>query len=149
MGGGLCGVVLSAALLGLFVACTAAPANGTITVLLTGAGVHDGQQLISAVAAHGADMSNPANILANSEGGAGQVIAAGTVTELMVDTSVFPAETVIFPGGNSYDIGAMIDVDGSLTQNSGDYVSLPLKTVVVDGNMTVEFVYPTDFDVVF
>ncbi len=38
--------------------------------------------------------------------------------------------SAVFTGGASHDIGGMI---------------APLKRVIVDGDMIVEFVYPTDF----
>ncbi len=41
--------------------------------------------------------------------------------------------SAVFTGGASHDIGGMID---------------PLKRVIVDGDMAIQFVFPTDFTVV-
>jgi hypothetical protein len=52
----------------------------------------------------------------------------------------------MFTGGESYDISVLLDVDGDDSYTSAvDYILSALHTVVVDGNMTVDLVYPGDF----
>ena len=143
-------ITLSIGLLGLLTGCPeeAAPPSledGTITVRVTGAGDHDGKQTFFAVVAAGDDLLDSNNHIAeNTE----NVITGGSLEVIMLDP-LDPTETVpeIFTGGESYDVGGIIDVDDDDDITSGvDY--LTSRTVVVDGDMIVEFVYPTDFTLV-
>jgi hypothetical protein len=119
--------------------------DGTITVHLTGAAAHNGKQFLCGVVITGDSLNNPANFVATSSGDLDQTIDDGEVEEIMVDTQVAPTEPKIFTGGVSYDAGGLIDVDGNLVPSAGDYMTTTVKSVVVDGNKTIDFTYPDDF----
>jgi hypothetical protein len=142
-------IALSLVALGLLVGCPghgSSPSAGTITVQVTGAAAHNGEEFLCAVVVTGNDIMNPTNHVATSSGALNQKISAGTVVEVMVDTNVSPTDAKVFPAGDSYDVAGMIDVDGDKLPTTGvDYLTNPAKTVVIDGNMTLEFTYPTDF----
>jgi hypothetical protein len=122
--------------------------DGTITVRVTGADGHDNEQFFCAIVATGDDVSKPANWVASSSGDLDQTIDNGEVTEIMVNHSVSPAVMPkIFTDGTSYDAGGLIDVDGNLVPSPGDYMTT-IKTVVVDGNKTINFTFPDDFGLV-
>jgi hypothetical protein len=121
------------------------PSDGTITVRLTGASAYDGKEFLSAVANKGG-LGNPAQTLGTGAGTGYQTIVAGTIDEVMSDTSVYPSSAVIFRGGNSYDAGGLIDVDGDKAVTSGvDYIMKQARNVTVNGNTLVVFSYPADF----
>ncbi len=142
-------LMLAALSFGLLALLSSCPENGvgptaedgTITVRVTGAGDHNGKAFFCVAGAAGVDLNDPSNFLGET---AGDVIASGTVESTINDLAT-KTTPVIFTGGESYDLGGFIDVDGSDLPTNGDYIIDVVKTVVVDGNMVVEFVYPDDF----
>jgi hypothetical protein len=82
---------------------------------------------------------------ATSHGGSDLIaIADGTAEGVALDEDTFTTP-VIFTGGTSWVVGGIIDANEDDIPSNGDYITDPLKTVLVDGDMVVEFVYPTDF----
>lgn len=135
--------VLSIWMLVFLAGCTdgATADDGTITLRVTNADAHNGVDVYCACVASGDDMNDPANYLGD---GNGPTITGGIAETLFYDVATVTTP-VVFTGGESYDIGGIIDADGSADYTGGDYFIDPLKTVVVDGDMIVEVVYPTDF----
>jgi hypothetical protein len=114
--------------------------DGTITVRVTGADAHNGSGFYYAVGAEGDDLSVPANWLGIAP--TNPTIADGTVECITVVVGTNDPKT--FTGGESYDVSGIIDVDDSGDLSLGDYIFGP-DTVIVDGETTLELVYPTDF----
>jgi hypothetical protein len=116
--------------------------DGTVSLRVTGADAHDGVALYTAIGAKGADLNNQANWLGD---GNGPTITGGIAETLYYDVATVTTP-VIFTGGESYDMGGMIDADNSGDYTSGvDYVISSARTVVVDGDMLEVVVYPADF----
>jgi hypothetical protein len=140
---------LAAFLLVLLVLLTGCPDNGggligedgTITVSLTGAGDHNGGGFMFGVFNQGVT-----NVFSATSLGGSDVITIidGTAQGVALDEDTY-TDQVVFSGGMSYVVGALIDADSDDVPSPGDYISDPLKGVVVDGDMIVEFIYPTDF----
>jgi hypothetical protein len=128
-----------------FTLVTGMPEDGTITVRVTGADAHNGAYFYYAVGASGDDLSDPADWLGVAP--TDPTIAGGTVECITVDVGTY--DPVTFTGGESYDAIGLIDadLDGDITQGI-DYVTDPVRTVVVNGDTTLELVYPTEFVVV-
>lgn len=53
--------------------------------------------------------------------------------------------SAVFTGGESYEVFEFIDVDENDISTIGDYMTDPIKTVVVDGDTILDLVYPKDF----
>jgi hypothetical protein len=113
-------------------------ADGTISVLLTGANEHDGKQFMIAVFPAGERY--PALIL----GWNANEIIDGAASNIALDSSSTedPMPPMIFTGGESYDVIALLF--------AGDYPSpgdpyAEITGVVVDGDMVFTLAYPQDF----
>jgi len=118
------------------------PESGTITIRITGAADHNGKPVFWAVVAPGDSILDPANHLAV---GHEPKIVGGEVDVVMYDPDN-ATTPIIFTGGNSYDTGGIIDANEDDVYTSGqDYLVNPIRTIVVDGDMILELVYPTDF----
>jgi len=125
-----------------FIEVTGMPESGTITIRITGAADHNGKPVFWAVVAPGDSILDPANHLAV---GHEPKIVGGEVDVVMYDPDN-ATTPIIFTGGNSYDTGGIIDANEDDVYTSGqDYLVNPIRTIVVDGDMILELVYPTDF----
>jgi hypothetical protein len=140
--------MLIAFAIGLIVLWTGCPTNGvtaedgTITIRITGAAVHNGKPVFLAVVAPGGNILNMDDHLGVS---IEPLIAGGTVDAVMYDPDT-GTTTVNFTGGNSYNAGGIIDADTNDIYSPGvDWFVNPIRTIVVDGDMLLELVYPTDF----
>jgi hypothetical protein len=69
----------------------------------------------------------------------------GGIAEFVVIEFDTPANMeMVFTGGETYDLAVVIDYDGDDEYSSGiDYMTF--QSVLVDGNTTLELVYPIDF----
>jgi len=116
------------------------PTDGMLTVRLTGADDYDDAFFYYAVVAEGYDLTNPDYWLGVAP--TNPTISGGTVecitTEFGTDT---PA---VFTGGESYDVGGLIDVDRDGYPTSGDYVFGPVP-VFVNGDTLLEIPFPMNF----
>jgi hypothetical protein len=143
--------ILIAILMGLLALLSGCPDNGvsataehgTIAVRVTGADAHNGAYFYYAVGAAGDDLSDPANWLGVAP--TNPTITGGTVECITEETGT--NNIVTFTGGESYDASGIIDADLSGDLTSNDYSFGP-ETIVVDGDTTLELVYPTDFTLV-
>ncbi|UCF96950.1 MAG: hypothetical protein JSV89_17500 [Spirochaetaceae bacterium] len=138
-------VALSMGLIALLTGCpdngvSATAEDGTNTIRVTGADAHNGAYFYYAVGAAGDDLSDPANWLGAAP--TNPTITGGTVKCITEETGT--NNIASFTGGESYDASGIIDADLSGALTSGDYFFGP-ETVVVDGDTTLELVYPTDF----
>jgi hypothetical protein len=117
-------------------------ADGTITVNITGADIHNTKNVFLSAFNEGGPYV-PGNELATSA----PVIAGGAVSSTLEEPAA-NAYAFIFTGGESYDLSVLLDVDGDDSYTSAvDYILSAVRTVVVDGNMTVDLVYPEDFSI--
>jgi hypothetical protein len=117
-------------------------ADGIITVNITGADVHNTKNVFLSAFNEGGPYV-PGNDLANNT-----TTIAGGAASVTLKEPVANAYPFMFTGGNSYDLSVLVDVDGDDSYTSSvDYILNPLYTVVVDGNMTVDLVYPGDFTI--
>jgi hypothetical protein len=139
-------VALSIGLFGLLTGCPdngvgATAEDGTITLRVINAGAHNTAPVFCAIGAKGADLDDPANWLGEGDEPIITLGVAETLFYEIADTS-----PVTFTGGESYDIGVLIDANKDDIYTSVlDYVLSSVRTVVVDGDMVVEVDYLTDF----
>ncbi|MCK5154407.1 MAG: hypothetical protein KAQ93_08625, partial [Spirochaetales bacterium] len=124
-------VTLSICLSGLFTGCPEDPAvltDGTITIRMIDAEAHNGLDFVTAVAAEG-------DIYGDHLGSNADTITGGICESLIYDDDTHTT-IVVFTGGVSYDTGGFIDIGSNGGPTSGeDWITDPIKTIVVDGNM--------------
>jgi hypothetical protein len=113
-------------------------ADGTISVLLTGANEHDGKKFMIAVFPAGE--RDPALVL----GWDANEINDGAASNVALDSSSTedPMPLMVFTGGESYDVIALLF--------AGDYPSpgdpyAEITGIMVDGDMVFTLAYPQDF----
>jgi hypothetical protein len=100
--------------------------DGTITVSLTGAGDHNSRGFM-----FGIFNQSVTNVFSATSLGGSDVISIvdGTAEDVARDEDTY-TDPVVFSGGMSYVVGALIDADGDDVPSPGDFISDPLKGVV-------------------
>jgi len=132
------GAVVAAGLLAaVLTGCEQKAADGTVTVVLTGAAAQDGEGFLFAVFAAGADIA-----VADPLGLGGPVIiSGGTASGVALDVAT-GTQTVSFDGGDKYDVYVLVDLNGNFDMDPGEPVA-SRTGLEVDGDMTVTFDYAT------
>jgi hypothetical protein len=118
-------------------------ASGTVTVHISGAAEQNGTEVFIAMVYPGDDPAIYEDQIAGATSGLHYIVDG----EYVMIMRWHESETIAVFDGGQYELGLLLDVNtagGSGIANSGDYYLVDY-VFTVDGNITIELSYPTDF----